>query len=212
MQSGYNIFMYSALEDALDLEPENAEALELMARLLTGRNKFGEARLALDRLASTGAFDETDLLKLEFPVALALEERGRGSFVRQTDFSRSLAIKSRLAELEPTRSLHRFEIAGIHYRLRDFERSEQEFRAALELRESDADPEAPDRAAIIRRAAQAALGARQYERATLWFARYCEEFPEDPLGPRMLKLAILERLLEHGGEIATDSLRRALGE
>ena len=210
-RSGYNVLMYSALVDALQLEPENIEALSLMVGLLTSRMKYAEALTMLDRLAATGV-SETRILNAAFPVHLALDRRSAGSFVRGADYARSMRTKIRLIELEPQRSLHLFDLADLYYRDGDYSQAEETFGRALELRSADRDPAAPDRAVIIQYAARTALEGRRYEQAILWYGRYCAEFPGDPLGPQLLRLAAMERLVDQGGTVTADSLRRVLGD
>ncbi|MFH1068218.1 MAG: fused MFS/spermidine synthase, partial [Candidatus Glassbacteria bacterium] len=102
--SGMTNLVYSALADALEREPGHREALEFLAELLIDRKKYREAEEVIARLAAAGA-DEKKLLELEYPVATAQAERRSASFLTATDFSRSIAINQRLAELEPGRSL-----------------------------------------------------------------------------------------------------------
>ncbi len=211
-RSGYTGMMYAALQDALALEPRAPQALELLARLLTGRKKYAEAAAVLDSLNDTAALSAAQMLNLRFPVALALDERSAASFVHPPDFSLSLAIKSALADLEPARSLHRFDLGDILCRMGDYARAEAQFDAALELRDADTDPSAPDRAILLQRAGQAALEAGAFDRAAAWFARYAGQFPDDPLGPAMQRLVILERLGASGQPVDAATLRKALGD
>lgn len=211
-RSGYSGIMHAALNDALALEPANPNALRLLAQLFTGRGKYTEADAMIGRLDSTGVLTETELLNLRFPVALALDNRSTGSLVNPPDFTRSLDIKLALARLQPDRSLHRFELGDIFCRLADYVKAEEQFASALQLRAADSDSAAPDPAVIIHRGGQAALEARDFDRAARWFERYAAEYPDDPLGKSMQRLVTIERLLAGGGKVDASVLRKALGE
>jgi len=203
--------VYSALADALRREPENQEALKLMAQVLTRRNQLGEADEVLKRLASAGAA-ERELFELSYPVALALAQRRSASFINLPDYSTALAIKERLAELEPSRSIHYFHLGEIYQRLARFSQAADAFQIALKLRASENNTETPDLPALIHLIGKCYLEGEDFTSAEFWFSRLAREYPQEPLGQEMLRLVIIEKLIAEGGRIDAERLRKALPE
>jgi tetratricopeptide (TPR) repeat protein len=203
--------VYSALADALRLEPENQEALKLMAQVLTRRNQLGEADEVLKRLASAGAA-ERELFELSYPVALAFAQRRSASFINLPDYSTALAIKERLAELEPSRSIHYFHLGEIYQRLDRFSQAADAFQIALKLRASENNTETPDLPALIHLIGKCYLEGEDFTSAEFWFSRLAREYPQEPLGQEMLRLVIIEKLISEGGRIDAERLRKALPE
>ena len=207
--SGYNYLVYSALADALEREPEHPLALKLMARLLVERKKYREAEEYISRLPATG-ITEKELLELQYPLALAFAERRSASFLARPDFSSAVNILRRLSALEPANSFHPYRLGETCAQMGEPRLAAESFETALALRAREDRPLSPEPEEIINRIGGAWLEAEDYERAAYWYTRMAREYPDNDLGPAMLKLIIMERLLSEGGGTDAGSLRRAL--
>ncbi len=209
IHAGITSMVYSAVADALEIQPDHPDALRLMVHLLTGRKKFSEAAEVIGRLEAARA-PEKELLELEYPVATALAERVSASFLRKPDFSRALEIKRRLIELESERSIHHYHLGETYERMRKYREAAQAFEVTLELRLREQRSETPEPQLIIHKIGNSYLEAQDFERASYWYERMCQEYPDEPLGPDMLRLVNIERLSAEGGTSDAEKLRRAL--
>ena len=201
--------VFSSLADALELEPNHLEALKLMAQLLTERKKYGEAGRIIETLAASG-LPEKELLKMEYPVAVALADRRAASFIKAPDYSRPIEIKLRLCELEKGCSLHPYDLGQIYRKAKDYTSAADAFISALEIRRAEKEPATPEPKRIILEIGDCYLKAEDYEQAVHWFSRLANEYPEDPLGSAMLDLVTVEKLLAEGGKLDVETIRRAL--
>jgi hypothetical protein len=206
---GYNYLVYAALSDALEREPEHPPALKLMAGLLVERKKYREAEEYIGKLAATG-IAEKELLELQYPLAFAFAERRSASFLGRPDFSAAVKIQQRLAELEPAGSLHPYRLGETYAQMGEQRLAATSFETALALRLKEDHPLTPEPEEIINRIGGAWLEAEDYKRAAYWYTRMEREYPDNPLGPAMLKLIVMERLLSEGGGTDAGALRRAL--
>ena len=209
IHAGITSMVYSAVADALEIQPDHPDALRLMAHLLTERKKFSEASEVIGRLSAAGA-TEKEILELEYPLATALAERVSASFLRKPDFSRALEIKRLLIEMEPERSIHHYHLGETYERMRKYREAAQAFEAALELRLLEQGSETVEPPLIIHKIGNSYLEDQDFERASYWYERMCQEYPDEPLGPAMLRLVNIERLSAEEGSPDAEKLRQAL--
>ena len=206
---GMTYLVYSALADALEREPAHRPALEMMAELLIDRKKFGEAGEVIQRLAAAGEA-EAKLLELEYPVAQAQAERRSASFLARGDFSRPVEIKQRLAQLEPGRSLHPYQLGETLERAGHLDLAVAAFQRAIELRAKETSPETPEPQIILHKIGSAFYDAGKLDQAQAVYARMAELYPQETLAPAMLKLIALEKLQQEEGGVDANRLREVL--
>jgi Tfp pilus assembly protein PilF len=204
--------VFSALSDALELDPNHAGALRMMAQLLIQREDYGEAGQVIKRLSDLGAGPEKETLELEFVVAVKLAERRSASFVKPADYKRALEIKKRLAELEPGRSMHYYNLGEIYREVADYPQAARAFEIALELGAAGKSPDSPEERRIMLQIGRCWLEAKQFEHAARWFERLAREYPDDPLGPALLRQLAIEKMLTEEGVIDIKKLRKTLGD
>jgi len=209
ISSGINNMVYSAVADALQIQPENPEALRLMADLLIQRKSYAEAAEVIGRLAAAGV-SEKEILELEYPVATALAERVSASFLHEPDFSRVLEIKRRLIEIEPGRSIHRFQLGRTFERMGKYREAARAFETALEVRLRGQKSETLEPQLIMHKIGSSYLEAQDFEQAANWYERMCREYPNEPLGPAMLRLVNIERVSAQGGAQDIEKIRQLL--
>jgi len=209
VRSGISGMVYSAVSDALEIQPDDPDALRFMADLLIQEGKFAEGTAVIGRLAATGAA-EKEILEMEYPVASVLATRVSASFLHEPDFSRALEIKRRLAEIEPERSIHLYHMGQTYERMRKYREAAQVFQAALEIRLGGNSSEAPEAQMIIHRIGNSYLELQDFDRATYWYKRMIREYPLEPLGPSMLRMVNIQRLIAEGGAPGAGRIRELL--